>query len=610
MSLSDEIKKKKRSKIISRIIYFLLFTSISYWAYYYFSEVKKPVEVIKKTYTVSTSNLDIYVNADGKVISWKNINLSFPISWKIKNIYKKEWEKISKNERIAILDDSSYLFDINQADINIKNNYAILAEKKEISDNAKNLYKKDLDLAQANLDNAKQKAISDINKSQNDYNILQTKIDNISNNLSIESDNLLLIEKDEDAKIENLSNLVSFKSNLLFLDIDKYLQEIDEFLWITDMNKYKNDSFENYLSAKNTSIKIQAETLFIDLNNNYSNTSFNLLDSYVLKIKELLWLTISVLENSVSSSSFTENEIYSRKQTFQDYLNSFESTNHEYLIAKQNLDYEKVNKKLLLEKQNNKIKSMQWDLEIAKKDLEIAKNNLADTKILSKKSVDIATKELQKAEAVYQDKISWLSEKELKTYYIAIEEAKNNKQKALNSLKDTILTSPNTWTILDINYKIWEFFWINSTPFATIVSSDWQYIESYIEEKDITNIVKWENVVITFDAIDNFSLTGIVTYVSDKWEEDENKVITYKTLISFDSTSTLIKDSMSANLDFLINSIKNDIIIPVEFVYYENWESRVLLDSWVSVKVKEWITDWEKVQILEWLKIGDKIIMK
>ncbi len=609
MNLSEDLKKKKKSKLLSRIIYLIIFSVLITLVYYYFSWTKQE-QLIFQTYSVSTWNLDIYVSAEGKLISWKRLELNFPVSGKVTGILKKEWNIVSVDEEIASLDDSVYKLNLNQANISLRNAYAILNDKKTINKSSIEVYKKDVDLAQINLDNTKLRTSIDIDNSQNDYDLLEVKKQNSLNNLEIEKSNLELIREDYSKKISNLENIVLLKTNILFLDIEKYLWEIDELLGITPINEDKNDKYEDYLSAKNTSYKKEAEALFKDLNNSFTSKNISEIEDYSSKLKELISLTILVLENTIDSVELTNEEINSKKTTFQTYLNSFELNYGEYQIAKQNLDYEKTSRDLAIEKQNNLIISLNSDLSVLEKDLSIAKQKLEDAKELSVKDLTLSEKQLEKANAEYIEKTSGLTDEELKPYYIAIEDAKNNVAQAEENLKDTSLLSPVDWTILDINYKVWEYYGAWTKPFAVVISSNNKYIEAYIEERDIINIYEWQKVKISLDAFDNYSFEWEVIYVSDKWEEDENEVITYKTLISFDEDSSKMKDSMSASLEFLSQSVRGDIVVPVDYIYYENWEAKVALSSWTSVIVKEWISDGEFVQVLEWLNVWDVIVLK
>jgi multidrug resistance efflux pump len=49
-----------------------------------------------------------------------------------------------------------------------------------------------------------------------------------------------------------------------------------------------------------------------------------------------------------------------------------------------------------------------------------------------------------------------------------------------------------------------------------VISTDGKYIESYVEERDIVKISEGQKVNISLEAIENYSFTGRVVYVSNK----------------------------------------------------------------------------------------------
>ena len=605
MDLSAELIRKRRYKIFFRIFYVIIIILLI-WGFYYFNYLKNTWEEkqFKKTEFVTRWNISTYISWEWKIISWKKVELNFPISWEIKKIYKKEWEDMLVWEKIAELDNKSLKLNLDKANIALKNSYAVLEEKKELTDNSKNIYTKNLDLAIINLNNTTLKSNIDLENAKDNYNLLKVKKDNLMLKKEIEESNLALIEQDENKKIENLKYIYELKVNIIFLVLDKYLWEVYDLLM-------KNNNNENYLWAKNTNVKNEARNSYEELNNLFKNdkNSSNVLD-YSEKLKSLLGLTILVLENSIESFNIlTNDEIKSKKTVFQWFLSSFELDYQNYLLAKQSYDYEVISKEILLNKQNNIIKSLSWDIDLMSKDLEVAYKNIENIKNLSESNVILTTKQKEKSEVEYLDNISWLSDKKLKPYMIAIEDAQNKVEEAKQNLNKTILYSSVNWNILYINYKAWEYYNMQK-PLLTVTSLNGQYIESYMEEKDIVDIFKWQDVNINFDAIEWSSFTWQVIYISDKWEKDDHGIIVYKTLVSFDIRVKNIKDSMSVNLDFLKDRVVNDIVIPVDYVYYENGIWKVMLSNWEVREVKEWISDGEKVQILEGLKEGDEIVIK
>jgi hypothetical protein len=121
---------------------------------------------------------------------------------------------------------------------------------------------------------------------------------------------------------------------------------------------------------------------------------------------KLLKLTISTLLNSVSSETFTNEDIKTHKENFQSYLKEFDSNLQKFLIAKDNLEYEKVNKNTLVEKQNNIIKSKEQDLILVEKNIDNLSIDIKNLKEINIQSLVLAKKEKEKAELDYKNTIS------------------------------------------------------------------------------------------------------------------------------------------------------------------------------------------------------------
>ena len=646
MNLKEELKKRKNGKHFKKILYIsIILVFITLIWIYYFSNKKDNQELssAKDYFTIWKWNLEIYVSWEWNIIAWKKTELKFQTSWKIEEIYKKEWENIKKDEKIAVLDNTLYKINVEKAKLALKNAYAKLNQKKEKTTKThKNLLDKDLESAKQKYKNTKLELKTRIEKEINNYETQKIQKDNLEKNIEIQKSNIDLIIQDKDKKILNLENLLKLKSNTIILDIDNYLNKIDELIWITTLNRNKNDSFENYLWIKNTSIKNELISEFISLNTEEKNSiplpnshpkapSLPLpqikrkknqegieqkkkqenFSKYIIlseKMDKLLKLTISTLLNSVSSETFTNEDIKTHKENFQSYLKEFDSNLQKFLIAKDNLEYEKVNKNTLVEKQNNIIKSKEQDLILVEKNIDNLSIDIKNLKEINIQSLVLAKKEKEKAELDYKNTISWPTEIQLEPYYIEIENAKNNLKEAEEKLTDTVLISSIDGTILDLNYKKWEYYSNIEKPFWISISSNDKYIESYIEERDIIKIYPWQKVKVSLEAIENYSFIWKVAYVSNKWEEDSDEITKYKVFISFEEDNSQIMDAMSTSLDFLEKKLKNIILIPNEYIIYENWISKVLMKNWEFRTIKEWVSEENMTQILSWLKEGGIIL--
>jgi hypothetical protein len=90
-------------------------------------------------------------------------------------------------------------------------------------------------------------------------------------------------------------------------------KKIDEVFGITLGNKTKNDAYEIYLSAKNTSLKTQVESEFYRLygmlpivSNIYSGMQNSEISQYLFDVANLLKICADAVNNSISSSTFPQ----------------------------------------------------------------------------------------------------------------------------------------------------------------------------------------------------------------------------------------------------------------------------------------------------------------
>ncbi|MFK7780249.1 MAG: HlyD family efflux transporter periplasmic adaptor subunit [Candidatus Gracilibacteria bacterium] len=618
MTFSDDVKQKKQRMSLSKWIYTIITVIVIGVIYYYFSGANKDESIsISDTHIVENGDLELYVSGEGKIISGKKIELNFPITGAIKGIYKNEGEKVVDGEKIAKLNDSVYILNLERANINLKNAYARLAEIKETVSAAElKVLEKSLDLARESYENIKLKLSMTLEDENNNYDSLVINRSNLVNDIKIEKSNLELIIIDEDKKIENLGKTLSFKGNILILDIDKYLNKIDELVGITELNENQNDDFEDYLGAKDSTLKTELINDFKIFNNNLIrnrdllNSDNDLLVSYSSSLKKILNKTFLVISNSIESTSFTITDIQNHKSDFQSYLSILELSHQALLLAFDNLDYEITNKDILIKKKTNTIEGLIGDLKLVNNDVENYSEKLDNIEKINEGELLVAQKELEKANLEYKSSIEGPTSIELKSYYIDIEDAESRVKEAENNLTDTLLNSPIDGTILDINYREGEYYGTKQESFGVIISADRKYIESYIEERDIANIFEGQKTIISVDAFESYSFTGIINYVSILGEEDTDEVTRYKILIGFDDDNSQIRDGMSVSLDLLFKKLENIIVIPSEYIVYIDGISHVILSDGTHRIIDEGSSDGETIEILSGLKVGEKIILE
>lgn len=671
-------KKKSYPKIIIWIVALFIIWYFSYW--YFLWDEKEDVINEVKTSVVTTWDLKTSIFWDGKVLYKEDYNLNFPISWTLKQIYKNEWDLVKSWDLIASLDTTYLEINVDKADIALKKAKADLeAKKNQYTSSDIKLSQDQLDSVKVNLENVKISWENDILNAKNALDSAQINYDSIANwqwdliNLSqVEVSNAKIAldsaQKDLDSAKDNLSlikNQETEKYNNKLEDIitkiwanvsfnKEVLLDIDLLFWVTQNNKDKNDSFEDYLWAKDVTSKNLAISSFIEANDafnkfiekwkNYRSLDSDLLESYSYLdeseeisrlINKSLWYSLETLKNSISSNPvFTEEQINSYINDYENKIESIKKEIHDLVEVRQLALEQKTNLDTKVDMQENTISSLELKLELAKSNLEKANSNqlvwessISDKLALAKKQLDqaktnyensikksqnnleLAQKQIDIYETSLQAKTDLPSYSELAPYYTNIENANKSLEEAKKRLEDAVLRSPIDWKIVKVNGNIWSYvWWDKDLAFVTITNNNKFFIESYVEELDISRIKEESKVYLSFDAIDWLKLDWKVYYISDKSTTDNNWIVTYKVEISFDPKDSWVREWMTTYVEYVTNEVKNAKIIPVWAVKPVDWKPSVQLEDWTWIQVVTWFTDSKMVEIISGLEKWDKII--
>lgn len=289
------------------------------------------------------------------------------------------------------------------------------------------------------------------------------------------------------SQISNTKNLLSQKKSDIFsnskiaISNSKILTEnifsyIDEILWVSQSNKYKNDSYENFLSSKNTSLKIEAEKNFVKLQNDYLNLSskiqqiqsyqdFEILDNeqkqteiydtlnqinvFLENLKDLCSIMYKVFDESVPSNSLTDQHLEESKSKVLNFQNNIDSTilsvewNYILWIKWSIQSIENFDKEY-----NQQLEILNKQLEIAKNSYELAKKNYNQVTWISTWEINSLISQKQVAQKQFElaknqfDEIEKLTQNQ---YENSIENANQQKLFYESKLND-----------LNIQKEIWE----------------------------------------------------------------------------------------------------------------------------------------------------------
>lgn len=616
---------------------------------------------VKKYY--KTSVVDSWVINENNYFVWytdsfDTITLWAKIWWKITSINKKIWDKVEMWELIAELDwseaktgFSSSLDIINQLQI-LKDSTSLSFDKQlEATDEKIKQLETSIEIAQIWIDwttiwvnDVKNSNKEQLKTIKTQIVQAQTALETAKLNLENNTDSL---EQKKSDIYNNSKNAIS-NANILWSNIIDFL---DNLYWISEWNKYKNDTFEIYLWAKNTTLKTDIENKLrdiikkfneiknLDLNSNenieIALNSYNTLFSQ--DFRNLLKANYLVLENSISSYNFTEttiNNYKSQNTTFQNNLESVILTvswNY-FLGLKWSIDSISSLKK----ESRNSLDMLQKQVLLAEKQIDtlnqtykqyeaLASWQISDVntkKDLSTKQKELVKNQLNEAkkskEALIQQKQSSLSQIETQ-----ISQVKASKNDASVMIDNSKVTSPISWTIIKKLAEVWQVVWA-WTPIITVATtSDIKVIVSVtddIKEK----LLIWEKVLVEIEWEDKqleWNITNILptldqatkkTQVEIKISNPENKIKIWSyTKVYFSNenkqeTKWLIIPNKAILSDMLIAWIYK-IETQAEKCIWDTKcvSSKMKIAKFTNIKI---IKQNDNFSLIEWLNIWDEII--
>lgn len=462
---------------------------------------------------------------------------------------------------------------------------------------------------------------SQILQAQNWLETSQTQLKNTQN---------ILEQKKSDIYKNSLSSLSSaevFGNNLF----DFW----DNFFWITQANKNKNDAFDIFISARNTALKNQAEKNIEAMMNDFKNlkklprnsqeeikmTLDKYYDFFENDIKNTLSLTFEILENSVESTSFSQETIQQYKNTTTNFQtqnqNLILSISGQYMIGLKwsidsinSFEKEKISTLNLLEKQiisaekqilvlENTLKQYQamweWQLseistkdEIQKQQTLLAKQSLTEAQIGHEALKQKKVSQLQQIQTQIKEVQAWLSQA-----WVNIENAK--------------IYAPFDGIITQKFWEIWNVIW-PGTPIIEVsdistIKTEIQISEEYenmLQIWDTINIQTQNNTQIFTGTLVNILpqrdiITKRLTLEIHIPNTDE-KILPKTTLhigIKKEETQKSLTGSFIPN-----NAIIEKYMIPWVYVIEDGkavFKKITLLSQNDLYSQVEWIAPWEKI---------------
>lgn len=593
-----------------------------------------------QTAQVQSGNIMNNESYIGYTDSVHSIELAPKIGWKIISITKNVWDFIQSGEIIATLDGTEAKTWYTSSNEIIKNLEILKNSTSQMFDSQILVMEEKIKQAQIGIEIAvigskgNETGVNDTkNINQNQLKTIDSQIQTAQTNienalLQLENTNNLLIQKENEIYSNSKSSITN--ANILASNIIDFL---DSIFWVTQANKYKNENFEIYLWARNSTgknqFKQELENFILTfweikkLSWEEKETIKERLEKYNSffwnDIRQLLKNAYIVLENTVENPYLSQNIIQEYKSKISELQSQNEavilSVSGNYFLwikgsldAIKNFEKEKKSSLDLLEKQVELAKKQKETLENSK--IQISSTGNAQITDVNTKN-EIAKKQLNISENTLQEAKAWLeslkkqkqaSLAEIDTQIWQVKSGKNNAEVMIENGKVTSLIDGI------VTKKLAEVGNIISagTPILIISNDTNIKINVWVPDNILQSIHIWDEVKVEIDWISNLISGNISNIFPSK------DTITKKTTIEvkLPQNKNIKIGSYSKVFFNITQENKHSIIIPNNAIISKYMLPQVfILENGVAklthIKI---IQQNDSFSEIEWLSIGQIII--
>lgn len=552
------------------------------------------VEIQKKFFQIATVQSWVVLDSENYIWytdSFNNVQLSAKIGGKITSLSKKVWDRVNIWEVVGMLDAT-------EAKTWFQSSNDILASLESLKVSTSQMFDSQIWVMEEKIKSAKTWIeIADVWVSGSEAGLVDTKKINDdqiktietqiitaqtaleSTQLQLENTKNTLNQKEADI-YSNSKNALS-SANILSSNI---LNFVDNLFGVTWANKYKNDDYELYLSARNTNLKTEIEKSFHNISLELNNMKWLPLDSnedikvalekynsiFSWEMRILLNNSFSAMENSIEWSKLTESNISNYKTQIISFQNQNEQvimsvSGNYFLWLKGSID--SINS--FTKEKKSTIDMMQKQVELAQKQIDTLHQTkkqitslwwwqlteISTKTLLAKKQKDVSQNNLNEAlawiEALKKQKLASLSEIDTQ-----INQVKSWKDQSWVMIENGKIISLIAGIVTQKHQEIGNVVW-GGMPIYSVSSDDKIKIEIKVDENILSKIQIWNIVKVEIEGVNEIKDGSISKILPTR------DFITKKSTLEITlNNSSWVKIGSYSKVYFDIQNDTSGIIIP------------------------------------------------
>lgn len=562
-----------------------------------YAAINREPQIEYTTANVTRGSLIQTVNETGTITPAKEIELNFLTSGQLIDIAVEVGDQVMPDQEVGKIDSSGLAIREQEASANLRVTLANVAQAQSNLDSARRDYEKQ----QASLNEVLKQAEKNLNdlvdSSAKTVTTYEQAITTAELNLvSTKS----TYQRGIDNKIAALGLTIENKlavGTTALANINRILTDDDARPTLSIKNSsVLAQATTSYNSAKNLSVQASSQVDLYKNNANFLDSAYSTSQASLNKVFEALTLTYSVLVNSISSSTFTQNELDAYKTLIDGQISSTSAAITSLQTAKQALDDARLSYETNLLAADQSINQAKASYDSA---LRTARNTVSTARINRDQQIASAQARVDSSQA------------NLSVVTAQIAQAQSSVDLVRNQLNDTMLKSPIKGVVTKVNYQVGEQVTAQK-PFLSILTENNYQLEIDIAETDINKVRQNNQASITLDSFGEAKKFMGTVYFIEPAATIIQGVTYYKVKISFDPGSEAVKPGMTASAVITTAQLENVLMMPSRAVVEKDNQKFVrILENNTPREVA--ITmglngDDGMVEVISGVKEGDKVV--
>jgi len=216
---------------------------------------------------------------------------------------------------------------------------------------------------------------------------------------------------------------------------------------------------------------------------------------------------------------------------------------------------------------------------------------------------------IKEKELTLEDLKEGATDLEIRTKKIAIQQKENTLNTAKENLAGCYIYASFDGVVAEVSVKKGDSV-SSSTKLLTIITKQ-EIAEITLNEIDIAKVKTGQKTTITFDAVEDLTITGDVVEV-DTLGTTSQGVVTYDVKLAFDTQDERVKPGMSISVTIIIDAKQNVLMVPNSAIKYQGNVQyvQVVTDANISSpqQVEIGISNDTHTEVISGLSEGDKVV--